>query len=126
MKNYSKQRAAIIEVLRSTTTHPTAQWIYEEVRKQLPNISLGTVYRNLSALSSEGDILHISVGDGFEHFDGDNSPHLHLHCRRCGKIADGALSGTTPRTIAENCGFLPETELYVITGVCKDCQGCND
>ncbi|MBE6728561.1 MAG: transcriptional repressor [Ruminococcaceae bacterium] len=126
MKNYSKQREAIMEVLRSTTTHPTAQWIYEEVRKQLPKISLGTVYRNLSALSAEGDILNISVGDGFEHFDGDNSPHLHLHCRCCGKIVDANLSKHTPRNIALKNGFTPETELYVITGVCKNCQACND
>ena len=54
MKNYSRQREAILEVLRSTDTHPTASWIYERVREKIPNISLGTVYRNLTVLSENG------------------------------------------------------------------------
>ena len=73
MKNYSRQREAIMNVLRSTNTHPTAAWIYEQVRQQIPNISLGTVYRNLAALSESGDILSINVGDGQEHYDEVNT-----------------------------------------------------
>ena len=91
MKNYSRQREAVLNVLCSTQCHPTAAWIYENVRKVLPNISLGTVYRNLAALSEEGVILSLSVGDGYEHFDGNSAPHAHLHCKRCGKIYDAPL-----------------------------------
>ena len=80
MKNYSRQREVILNVIRSTNTHPTASWIYNKSREQLPNISLGTVYRNLSGLVQSGDILSINVGDGQEHYDGDISAHLHLHC----------------------------------------------
>ena len=122
MKNYSRQREAILSVLRSTTTHPTADWIYLETRKVLPKISLGTVYRNLSELSRAGEILSIDVGDGKEHFDGDISPHLHLHCKTCGNIADARLKTDPFSAVTENHGFTPETPVYVVYGVCKDCK----
>lgn len=122
MKNYSKQREAILQVLRSTNTHPTANWIYNQVREQLPNISLGTVYRNLSALSAAGEILAIDVGDGFEHYDGDVSPHLHLSCRKCGDIHDLVLKDDVLSDKAKEIGFIPETSIYVVYGVCKNCN----
>ena len=122
MKNFSRQREAILQVLRSTNTHPTANWIYNQVREQLPNISLGTVYRNLSALSASGEILAIDVGDGFEHYDGDVSPHLHLNCRNCGSIEDLPLMEDCLSQKAKEHGFTPETCCYVVYGVCKNCN----
>ena len=122
MKNYSRQREAIINVLRSTNTHPTAAWIYERVREQIPNISLGTVYRNLAALSESGDILSINVGDGQEHYDGDNKTHLHLHCRTCGSIDDLCLESDPLSELAEQNGFQPETSVYLLYGTCKKCK----
>ena len=123
MKNYSKQRAAIIEVLKNSKEHPTAAQVYSEVRKKLPNISLGTVYRNLKALSSEGDALGLSVGDGFEHFDGDTAPHIHLFCRCCGTIFDLPIKDDTASNLARNHGFSPEGSIYIVNGVCKACSG---
>ncbi len=125
MKNFSKQREAILSALRSTDCHPTASWIYSEVRKQLPNISLGTVYRNLSALSEAGEILSLNVGDGFEHFDGDISPHLHLHCRGCNSITDARLEGDPLTAAAKNHGFTPENTVYVVYGICEKCKTNN-
>ena len=122
LKNYSRQREAILSVLRATDTHPTANWIYSEVRKQIPNISLGTVYRNLSALSQAGEILSLNVGDGFEHFDGDTSPHLHLHCRNCSSITDARLKSDPFADAAEYHGFTPENTAYVVYGICKNCK----
>ncbi len=122
LKNYSKQREAILTALRSTDSHPTASWIYSEVRKSLPNISLGTVYRNLSALSEAGEILSINVGDGFEHFDGDISPHLHLHCRNCNSITDVRLLDDPFTAAIENHGFIPESKVYVVYGICSNCK----
>lgn len=122
MKHYSKQREAILEVLRSTDTHPTANWIYEKVREKIPNISLGTVYRNLSGLTADGTILQIEVGDGFEHFDGDISPHLHLYCRECGKIYDQRLNGDYIADTAKESGFTADTTIYVAYGICKNCN----
>lgn len=121
MKNYSRQREAILNVLRSTDTHPTAGWIYERVREQIPNISLGTVYRNLTALSQAGDILSINVGDGQEHYDGDNSSHLHLRCKCCSNISDIALSRDPFARLALENGFKPEASVYVVHGICEKC-----
>ncbi len=122
MKNYSRQREAILDVLRSTDTHPTAAWIYERVRERIPNISLGTVYRNLSALSQSGEILSINVGDGQEHYDGDNSSHIHLHCRCCGSINDLELMNDPLKNLADELGFKSETSVYLIYGACKNCK----
>ena len=122
MKNYSRQREAILNVLCSTDTHPTAREVYEMVQKQIPNISLGTVYRNLSALSDSGEILSITVGDGFEHFDGDTSSHLHLHCRKCGHITDAPFNDDTTLQTARDYGFTPDTEVYVVYGICAECS----
>ena len=122
MKNYSRQREAILNVLRSTDTHPTANWIYGKVRETLPNISLGTVYRNLSALTEAGEILCINVGDDFLHYDGDISNHLHLHCKNCGDIADIRIENDPLSKIALETGFKPENAVYVLTGICKKCN----
>lgn len=84
----SKQRDAILKVLQSTKCHPTADWVYEEVRKEIPNISLGTVYRNLAKLSEEQTILKLGIGTTTEHFDGNPNPHYHVLCVDCGRIDD--------------------------------------
>lgn len=122
MKNYSRQREAILNALRSTDTHPTAAEVYAIVRKTLPNISLGTVYRNLDALTQSGDILGISVGDGNTHFDGDNSHHLHLHCTKCGKIYDLRIEKEIVDNVVKESGFSPERMVCVVYGSCSDCN----
>ena len=104
MKNYSKQREAIITVLRDMKTHPTASAVYEKAREIIPNISLGTVYRNLAALRESGDILAISIGDGFDHFDSD----IYMTEDPAGEFATGY-------------GFVPDTSIYIVSGICKDC-----
>ena len=122
MKNYSKQREAILEVLRCTDTHPTANWIYEKVRETLPNISLGTVYRNLAQLSQSGEILSIHVADGFEHFDFVTAPHAHLHCKKCGAIIDAKLDIEPLSKLSNDLGFTPQNTIYVVYGICKNCK----
>ncbi len=84
----SRQREAILEVLRMTKVHPTADWVYNEVRKEIPNISLGTVYRNLARLSEDKNIIKLGLGTGVEHFDGCVEPHYHAVCTCCGAISD--------------------------------------
>lgn len=122
MKNYSRQREAVLQVLRSTDTHPTANWIYSRVREQIPNISLGTVYRNLSALAESGDILSINVGDGFEHFDGDIRPHIHLHCKCCKSLVDARLENDPISEAAVGLGFTAENTVYIAYGICEQCK----
>ena len=122
MKNYSRQREAILNVLRSSKGHPTADEVYRQVREEIPNISLGTVYRNLALLRKEGNILSVSVGDGSEHFDGDCSPHIHLHCSECGKIHDLTLERDVITELAAKSGFTPHGCVYVVYGKCADCN----
>ena len=74
---HSKQRDAIKNFLMTRKDHPTADVVYTKVREEFPNISLGTVYRNLTLLSEIGEITRIRVGDGIDHFDADISLHYH-------------------------------------------------
>ncbi|SFR71266.1 Fur family transcriptional regulator [Anaeromicropila populeti] len=85
---FSRQREAIKSYLAQTTSHPTAATIYEELRTDHPNISLGTVYRNLNFLVEQGEILKISCDDGSDHFDGNTNPHYHFVCTSCHQVSD--------------------------------------
>ena len=85
---YSRQREAIKEFLMATKEHPTADTVYMTVRKEFPNISLGTVYRNLSLLADIGEITRLRLGDGTDHFDGCTAPHYHFICMNCGSVSD--------------------------------------
>ena len=84
----TKQRQIILEVLRNTTSHPTADWIYEQVRQTVPRISLGTVYRNLRVLKEMGDIQELNYGSTYSRFDAKSEPHYHFVCQDCGSVLD--------------------------------------
>lgn len=85
---YSRQREYIKENLMHREDHPTADMIYADVREVFPNISLGTVYRNLQLLTDIGEIQKLNVGDGVDHFDAKTFPHYHFICRECGSVID--------------------------------------
>ena len=85
---YSRQREAIKDFLMTRTDHPTADVVYMNVRQEFPNISLGTVYRNLTLLSDLGDILKLNMGDGADHFDANIKPQYHFICTECGSVID--------------------------------------
>lgn len=84
----SKQREAILAELCKVTTHPTADEVYEMVRKTMPRISLGTVYRNLDFLSGRGLVLRIGGAGTQKRFDGNPVPHPHVRCSVCGRVED--------------------------------------
>ncbi len=84
----TKQRQLILEELRKVTSHPTADDMYQVLRKKMPKISLGTVYRNLEILSDTGIIQKIDVGGTQKRFDADISTHYHIRCTICGRVAD--------------------------------------
>lgn len=85
---YSRQRQVIKDFLMTRKDHPTADTVYQNVRQEYPNISLGTVYRNLSLLADLGEIRRLRVGDGVDHFDADISEHHHFVCSKCGGVTD--------------------------------------
>lgn len=84
----SKQRERILQVLRKTRTHPTAEWVYERVREQMPRISLGTVYRNLNILKQQGKIRELDFGESFRRYDAFVDEHYHFVCLQCGQVKD--------------------------------------
>ena len=90
---YSKQREAIKEFLVTRKDHPTADVVYTNLKQDYPNLSLGTVYRNLSLLADLGEILRLRVGDGTDRFDADVSPHYHFVCSECGSVIDLEMEG---------------------------------
>lgn len=85
---YSRQRESIKDFLMTQTTHPTADVVYENMKQIYPNISLGTVYRNLSLLADLGEIQKLSSLGGADRYDGRTSPHCHFICKECGSIMD--------------------------------------
>jgi Fur family peroxide stress response transcriptional regulator len=87
-RKHSKKRDAILGVIQSTSSHPGAQWVYDQLKPQIPDLSLGTVYRNINFFREEGTVVSLGVVNGEERFDGDVRPHPHLVCSRCGRVAD--------------------------------------
>lgn len=120
----TRQREAILETLRSLKTHPTASELHEMIRKRLPRLSLGTVYRNLEAMAREGAIRRLVSGQGEARFDGDTSRHYHVRCVDCGRIADIHdldADGFENDAIGRLTGFEILGVRLEFTGVCPDC-----
>jgi len=88
----TRQRKVILEELRKVNTHPSADELYEMVRKRLPRISLGTVYRNLEILSESGNIQKLEPGCSLKRFDGNPSEHCHIRCVSCDRVADAPMT----------------------------------
>ncbi len=118
------QRRLILDVLRSTTSHPTADWIYERVRESLPNISLGTVYRNLRSLVGMGQILQLSYGSGQDRFDGNPMAHYHFRCSQCGCVSDIKLPYKSELDVlaADCCSGVITGHRLEFIGLCSDCS----
>ncbi len=120
---YSRQREEIKNFLMTRKDHPTADVVYMNVRENYPNISLGTVYRNLTLLADMGEILRLRVGDGVDHFDADTSRHYHFICTECGSVIDLEMDSIDSITeIAEKNfdGRVTEHFTY-FSGLCGDC-----
>jgi Fe2+ or Zn2+ uptake regulation protein len=86
-RRVTDQRCLILEAVRGTDAHPTAEWVYRKVRRRLPRISLGTVYRNLKLLVEQGLIQELD-SRGFGRYDGNAARHHHFTCQVCGQISD--------------------------------------
>ena len=122
------QRRAILQVLRHTRLHPDASWIYQQVRAELPHISLGTVYRNLTQLAEQGLIRELDLGGPASRWDGRTEEHDHIVCLRCGRVEDvviGPLTDRCAEKAAQATGFRVLSHRLYFTGVCADCQRHN-
>lgn len=85
---YSKQRNLVLNIVKENPVHPTAEWIHQKAKEQLPQIGIATVYRNLNALAENGDIRKITNIGGVDRFDGNNAEHYHMKCNKCGCLTD--------------------------------------
>lgn len=119
---YSHQRELILNAVKGVKTHPTADMIYDSLRSEHPNISLGTVYRNLNLLALNGDITPIYTGDNKVHYDGDTSPHCHFVCKRCNGIIDVFITPRIPDEILAKDEFSVEENKTIFYGHCRDCE----
>ena len=121
---YSKQRQAILEYLRSTKKHPTAEVVYENIQKIYPKISLGTVYRNLNQLVEQELALKLDCGDGFDHFDGNPQSHNHFYCKKCGCVMDLDMDPIDHIDRIANAGFDGTIDGHTIYfyGLCPNCK----
>lgn len=121
---YSKQREALFTLLCSTKTHPTAAWLYNQLRKDFPRISQGTVYRNLNILAEQKRIKVITVDGSFAHFDADMSVHNHVICTKCGRVDDAFMPSDEhcDHTAAAVSGYRIMSHRFDFFGLCPDCQ----
>lgn len=120
---YSRQRESIKEYLNSSCEHPTADMVYMSVRQEFPNISLGTVYRNLNLLADLGEAIKITTPNGGDRFDGRTAPHYHFCCTKCGNVIDLDLKELTHVNEAANENFdgIIESHSMMFYGTCSDC-----
>jgi len=121
-------RRAILDVLRSTCGHPTADEICNLVRERLPRTSLATVYRNLELLAQSGAIRVIEDGRSQRHYDGILAPHYHVRCGCCGRIVDAPIEmqDALERVAAEASGYEITGHRLTFTGRCSKCAAEQD
>ena len=120
----TKQKMAILEVLKGVRTHPSADWIYDEVRKKLPHISKGTVYRNLKVLEEEGAILELNVDGVVGRYEIRQDSHYHFICEKCARIFDlnEPIETNLNDKFAEKTGFIITHHQMEFRGLCQGCQ----
>lgn len=123
INKYSRQREAIKDYLSHTKEHPTADMIYMSIRTTHPNISLGTVYRNLNLLAEQGEIMKINCQDGSDRFDGNPRPHYHFLCKSCGKVLDIEMESIDHINKVAGADFDGKIEGHVtyFFGMCPSC-----
>ena len=123
-----RKRDAILNCIRSTMVHPGAEWVYEHVKAEIPDISLATVYRNLNLFKEQGLIISVANVNGTERFDGNTAPHVHFICTGCGRIVDLHTISVPAElnSAAEQAsgGRVSSCQLS-FTGLCEECTKIN-
>ena len=124
-ENFSRKRIAILTTLQETTVHPTADWVYAKLKPRYPNLSLGTVYRNLKKFCETGKAVSVGVINGQEHFDGRVEPHAHFVCKRCGAVLDNPeefFRKHELEALSARFHLKLEDASVLFQGVCPQCE----
>lgn len=124
LRRKTKQRSVILEVLRKTKAHPSADLLFKMVRRKIPSISFGTVYRNLNLLRDQGQILELFCGKYSCRYDGNLKNHYHLFCIKCENIfdIDEPLLRNLDHRISQRSGFTIKHHRLDFYGYCRDCK----
>ena len=125
---YSKKRADILELIQSTDCHPSAEWVYQQLKPTHPDLSLGTVYRNLIFFQDHGLIQSVGVVRGQERFDGVTTPHSHFVCECCGLVMDLpkiSLAMDLDKTVSRQYGLAVSRHELTFHGLCPACAQSN-
>ena len=125
MMRLTTQRQIILEELSKVKTHPTASELYDMVRKRLPRIGLGTVYRTLELMAENGMILKLEVGGTQKRFDATTDTHYHIRCTGCGKVddIDTPVMDDLVNAAAASSSYQVVGHHVEFTGICPGCQG---
>ena len=118
---YSKQRELVLQKVDQLCSHPTAEEIYEEAVKECPNLSLGTVYRNLNSLVEAGRVRRVSIPGQPDRFDHTLFWHSHLYCTACGSVVDADVDEKQVMKLVKNQKARVEDCAVVLFGVCEHC-----
>lgn len=124
-QKHFKKRTAILECLRSTKAHPSAEMVHEMLQAEHPDISLATVYRNLARFKEQGLIQSLGTVDGIERFDADISPHVHFVCTGCGAVIDlpqVEVPQELSRQASADSGCRVDSCQLTFTGLCTACH----
>ena len=120
-----RKRDAILTCLRQTTVHPSAEWVYNQLKPELPDLSLGTVYRNLALFKEQGLITSLGTVGGVERFDGNTAPHVHFVCTQCGAVLD-LHEIAVPQELCSAAAMMAGGQVHscqlAFSGVCGQCQ----
>lgn len=124
-RNYSRKREAILKTVRSTTCHPTAEWVYRSLKPEYPDLSLGTVYRNLTQFKTDGVIISVGIVNGQERYDGNTAPHTHFVCTRCGAVLDvpgNFIREKQVESAAAAMNLQVDSSEVLLHGICDRCR----
>lgn len=120
-----RKRDAILSCLKSTTVHPSADWVYTQLKPEFPDLSLGTVYRNLTYFKEQGSIISLGTVNGVERFDGNTTPHVHFICTNCSAVID-LPEIAVPQELTESAAMAAGGQVtgcsLTFTGICGECS----
>ena len=128
MKNYSKQREELLNILKNSRSHPTAEERYEKAKEKIPSVSRGTVYRNLKDLVDEGYIIKISMASGADRYDYIHKKHNHIICKYCGMVKDFEYDfdlKNVKLSVIKQTEMDPLLDGVIVYGICGKCKEKN-